>query len=271
MRNQPRRVAETAHWWVDRAADLSAVRLREERREQWHADVSGAAEIGVPRLGLVLGMLLTSAFHRPAHPRPGGSMIRLRATPDPSTRLLVIAALLSVVASSVLGRTLFSVASTPPRVAEGAEFTLGFVVPLVLVLVALSRVTVGRRRGSAAAAMAVAGACSLLVGSVLGGVAWLVAASIGSAGLLAAWFLANRVPPRTWLVIGSPAVALLVVELVVLAARAAFDASMTARPALWAAESVITLMAPLVVAVVVAVAMPLPVTDRRPDALQAAG
>lgn len=269
MREEPRQVAATSHWWVNRAADLSTEHLREERREQWHADVSGAAETGVPRLGLVLGMILTSAFNRPAHPRPDGSVIAPRGTHAPATRLLVIAAALSVAASSVLERTFSVVVSARPRVGEGAEFALGFVVPLALVLVALSRVTASRGRWSAAAAVAVVGSCSLLVGSVLGGVVWPVAASTGFAGLLAAWFLANRVRPGTWFSIGCPAVVLLVVNLVVLLGRALLDAPGTARPVVWEAEGVLMLVAPLVAAVVVAVV--LPVVDRRPDALQAAG
>lgn len=264
MPQEARRIAETAHWWVDRAADLSTAPLRAERREQWHADVAAAPEVGVPRTALVLGMVTTAAFHRSAHPRPGGSMNPSRPAHARPARLLLAAAVLSVVAASVLDQTVFFVVSSTAqyRVGEAFEVVLGFLVPLALVLVALSRVTTSRRRWGAAAVTAVAGSCAVAVGVVLGGAVWVVAASIGFAALLAAWFLANAVRPRAWFLVGSPAVVLVAIGLAALVARAAVDASTSTRPVLWQVEGVVTLAAPLAVAVAVAVLLPLRTVDR---------
>ncbi|WP_420369442.1 hypothetical protein [Curtobacterium sp. L1-20] len=265
MQHDHRRIASTTHWWVDRAADLSAPQLRGDRREQWHADAAAASEVGVPRGGLVLGMLLTAAFHRSARPRSGGSMIPSRPANARPGRVLLAAAVLSVVVASVLDRTVFFVVSSTAqyRVGEVVDVALGFVVPLVLVLVALSRVAPTRARWAAAAAPAVAGSCALAVGLVLGGAVWLVAASVGFAGLLAAWFIANRVRPRTWLLVAAPAVVLVAVEVVALVARAVFDASTATRPAFWEAEGLVGLAAPLAVAVVVAMLLPRAASVRR--------
>jgi hypothetical protein len=258
VHHEPRRTAQTAHWWVDRAADLSPAPVRADRREQWHADVSGATEIGVPQRGLVLGMVLTAAFHRSVRSRPGGSMTPLHTPSTRSTRLLIAAAVLSVVTSSVLQRTVFFVwtSTVQNRVGEVVQLALGFVVPIVLVLVVLSRVATGRRR-RAAVALAVAGSGSLLVGVVLGGHVWIVGAGLGFAGLLAAWFAANQARPRTWSLVVAPALVLLAVEALVLVLQAALDVPMAARPAIWEAERVLAFAVPLVVTVVVAMALPL--------------
>jgi hypothetical protein len=92
LHHEPRRTAQAALWWVDRAADLSPTQVRGGRREQWHADVSGATEVGIPRFGLVLGMVLTAAFHRSACPRSGGSMTPFHTPHSRSARLLGTAA-----------------------------------------------------------------------------------------------------------------------------------------------------------------------------------
>lgn len=264
MSHAPRPTAHTAHWWVDRAADLSPVPVREARREQWHADVDGATEVGLPRRGLVLGMVLTAALHRSVRPDPGGSMAPLHTPRGRSARVLIVLAVLSVVTSSVLQRTVFFVwtSTQQHRVGEVLQLALGFVVPVALVLVALSRTADGRRRRAAAAALAVAGSGALAVGAVSGGAVWVVCASVGFAGLLAAWFTANRSRPRVWLLVAAPAAALVAVDVLVLVLRAVLDASTAARPALWEAESLVALTLPLLVTVVVATA--LPIVDGRP-------
>ncbi|QWS34962.1 hypothetical protein [Curtobacterium aetherium] len=258
MHHEPRRIAHAAHWWVDRAADLSPVAVRETRREQWHADVAGAAEVGVPRRGLVLGMVLTAAVHRSVRHVPGGPVTSNHTARICSARVLIAAAVLSVVASSVLQRTLFFVwtSTQQARVGEVLQLALGFVVPVALVLVALSRVTDGRR-WVAAAALAVAGSVLLGVGAVFGGVVGVVCASTGSAGLLAAWFSANRSRPRVWSLVAMPAAALVTVDVIVVALRSVVDASPAARPVLWEAEGLVVLALPILVAAVVAVALPI--------------
>ncbi|MBF4588927.1 hypothetical protein ITJ68_02395 [Curtobacterium sp. VKM Ac-1395] len=181
-----------------------------------------------------------------------------------SARLLIAAAVLSVVAASVLDQTVFFVVSSTAqhRVGEAFDVVLGFLVPLALVLVALSRVTTSRRRWAAAAVTAAGGSCAVAVGLVLGGAVWSVAASIGFAALLAAWFLANAVRPRAWFLVVSPAVVLVGIGLAAVVARAAVDASTSTRPVLWQVEGVVTLAAPLAVSVVVAVLLPLRTVDR---------
>jgi hypothetical protein len=173
--------------------------------------------------------------------------------------VLIAAALLSVVASSVLQRTLFFVwtSTQQARAGEVLQLALGFVVPVALVLVALSRVTDGRRRWVAAAALAVAGAGVLGVGAVFGGVVGVVCASTGSAGLLAAWFSATRSRPRVWWLVAVPTAALVTVDVIVVALRSVVDVAPAARPALWEAEGLVVLALPILVAAVVAVVLPI--------------
>ncbi|PZF11941.1 hypothetical protein DEJ25_08835 [Curtobacterium sp. MCPF17_011] len=242
---------------MDRAADLSPAEVREDRREQWHADVFGATEVGVPPRGLVLGMVLTAAFHRSARPHPGGSMTALHTPHGRAARLLITAAVLSVVTSSVLQRTVFFVwtSTQQQRVGGVLQLALGVIVPVTLVLVALSRVAGGRRRW-AAAVLAVAGSGSLLVGAALGGSVWVVCAGVGFAGLLAAWFVANQARTRIWWLVAAPAVVLIALDVAVRGAQAALDVPTLARSAVWETERMLAFTVPLVVTVVVALALP---------------
>lgn len=263
MRHEPRRTAQTAHWWVDRAANLSPAPVREVRREQWHADVTGAAEVGIARRSLVLGMLTTAATHRLTRSVPGGSMSPTTPTGSRAARLLLVGAVSSVVLSLVLQHVFLLVTSTlvEVRAAETVQAVFGLVLPLALVLVALARVTTSAGRWALSAALAVIGVGVVLLGAFAGRLAWTPVAGLGFAALVGAWLVAHQARPRAWVLVAVPMVALVAFDLVGAAARALFDAGATTRPALWQAEALLSLAVPLVMAVVAA--MLLPRFDRR--------
>lgn len=264
MRHEPRRTAQTAHWWVDRAADLSPAPVREVRREQWHADVTGAAEVGVARRSLVLGMLTTAATHRLTRSVAGGPMSPTSPAGSRSARLLLVGAALSVALSLVFQYAFAHVTSTlvEARAAEAVQAVFGLVLPLALILVALARVTTSPGRWALSAALAVVGTVAVLAGAVVGGLGWTAGAGLGFAALVGAWLVAHQARPRAWVLTAVPMVALVALDLVGAAARALFDAGATMRPALWQAETLLSLAVPLVMAVVAA--MLLPRLDRLP-------
>ena len=194
---------------------------------------------------------------RTAAPRPASGPARR----TDEARLLLAGAVLSVLVAAVLQRVFFIVTSELQlRTGEVVMGALGFVVPLVLVLAALSRVPTGAVRRAVALGLAVLASTALLVGLFLDGLAWLVGGSLGCAALLAAWLLVHRAPPVAWLLLVAPAAAIVGLGLVGILARAVFDATDEARPVLWQAESMLAVVLPL--AVTAAGAMLVPGTRR---------
>ncbi|MGN7192133.1 hypothetical protein [Curtobacterium sp. MCBA15_004] len=190
---------------------------------------------------------------RSAPPRPA------RRTDE--ARLLLAGAVLSVLLAAVLQRVFFVVTSELQlRTGEVVMGVLGFVVPLVLVLVALSRVPTDAVGRAVALGLATLASTVLVVGLFLDGVAWLVGGSLGCAALLAAWLLVHRAPPVAWLLLVAPAAAIVGLGLVGILARAVFDAALDARPVLWQVEGVLAVLLPL--AVTVGGAMLVPRTRR---------
>jgi len=126
---------------LEMAVLLSTASHRDSRREQWRTDLEHANEVGISRVALLSGALSTALLHRrPTKQKDAESPVfapvpNARPLPHslPTVPLLILAALLSMLSSSVALALLGSFIGTPARqLAYFSILILASIIPAAL-------------------------------------------------------------------------------------------------------------------------------------------